>query len=86
VSLGDLWRRAEAFYDGISTSRYRSALRREVARQEDAFVAVLYLSAFGIDDPAGFATLELAPEAVHAFHRWHQRQGLDRFPEVGVCC
>jgi hypothetical protein len=86
VSLRRAWARLIAGHDALFVARWRSALQREARRQEDAFVAVLFLSAFGIDDPSGFATLELTPELVTSFHRWHQAQGLDRFPDVGVCC
>jgi hypothetical protein len=86
VRLRTAWRRLEGWHDALFVAKWRSALQREARRQEDAFVAVLYLSAFGIDDPSGFVTLELTPELVDSFHRWHQQQGLDRFPDVGVCC
>jgi hypothetical protein len=75
-----------AGYEEVLTSRWRSSLQREARRQEDAFVAVLFLAAFGVDDPAGLATLELTPELVESFHRWHRAQGLDRFPDPGFCC
>jgi hypothetical protein len=74
------------WYEQTLDTRWRSALQREARRQEDAFVAVLFLAAFGVDDPAGLATLELTPELVESFHRFHQQQGLDRFPEPGFCC
>ena len=86
MKLRAAWRRIVAGHDALFVARWRSALQREARRQEDVFVAVLFLSAFGIDDPSGFATLELTPELVESFHRWHQTQGLDRFPDVGVCC
>jgi hypothetical protein len=86
VNLGAAWRRLVAGHDTLFVSKWRGALRREAQRQDDAFVAVLFLSAFGIEDPAGFATIELTPVLVERFHRWHQAQGLDRFPDVGVCC
>jgi hypothetical protein len=86
VNLRQTWARLTAWHDALFLSRWRSGLQREARRQEDVFVALLYLSAFGIDDPSGFATLELTPELVESFHRWHQSQGVDRFPDVGVCC
>jgi hypothetical protein len=86
VTLRSAWRRVESWHDELFVTKWRSALQREAGRQEEAFVAILYLSAFGIDDPSGFATLELTPELVDSFHRWHRQQGLDRFPATGVCC
>jgi hypothetical protein len=86
VRLREAWQRVAWWHDELFVSKWRSAMGREARRQEDAFVALLFLSAFGIDDPSGFATLELTPELVESFHRWHQSQGIDRFPDAGVCC
>lgn len=80
------WRRLVAWHEAVFVSRWRSALEREARRQEDALVAALFLSSFGIDDPAGYFTLPVTPELVESFHRWHQAQGIDRFPDAGVCC
>ncbi len=67
-------------------TKYRSALQREARLQEDAFLATLYLSAFGIDDPAAYHTLPVTGELLDTFHTWHQREGMDHFPDFGVCC
>ncbi len=81
-----LWRRILAWHDALFVTKWRSALQREAQQQEDTLVAILYLSAFGIDDPAAYHTLPVTAEYVDRFHTWHQRQGLDRFPDPGVCC
>lgn len=81
-----LWWRVNAWHDAFFVARWRSALQREARHQEDVLVAALYLSAFGIDDPAAYHTLPVTAELVDGFHRWHQQQGLDRFPDAGVCC
>ncbi len=80
------WRRAVHWHDQLFVTKWRSGLQREARRQEDAFIATLFLSAFGIDDPAGYFTLPATPELVESFHRWHRSQGIDRFPDAGVCC
>lgn len=80
------WRRVVEWHDQLFVAKWRSALQREARRQEDAFLAMLYLSAFGIDDPAGYFTLPVTPELVESFHQWHRSQGIDRFPDAGVCC
>jgi hypothetical protein len=81
-----LWRRVNDWHDALFVTKWRSALQREARHQEDVLVAALYLSAFGIDDPAAYHTLPVTAELIDGFHRWHQAQGLDRFPDVGVCC
>jgi hypothetical protein len=74
------------WHDALFVTKWRSAPQREARTQEDALVAVLYLSAFGIDDPAAYHTLPVTAELIDGFHDWHQRQGLDTFPHAGVCC
>lgn len=80
------FRAAAAFHEAVFVARWRGGLRRAARDEEDRFLAVLLLASYGVDDPAAFETLELTPTLVEAFHRWHQREGLDRFPEGGVCC
>jgi hypothetical protein len=84
--LRELWRTIDRLHTELFITKYRSALQREARLQEDAFLAMLYLSAFGIDDPAAYHTLPLTGELLDTFHAWHQREGMDQFPEFGVCC
>lgn len=81
-----LWERVAGWHDELFVAKWRSGLQRAARDQQDAFLAVLLLSAFGIDDPAGYYTLDITPELVEDFHAWHQAQGIDRFPATGVCC
>jgi hypothetical protein len=80
------WRRLERFHDAVFVARWRGSLRRAAREEEDRFLAVLLLGAYGIEDPAAYETLELTPHLVQAFHELHRREGLDRFPVHGVCC
>ncbi len=80
------YRTVERLHTELFITKYRSALQREARLQEDAFLATLYLSAFGIDDPAAYHTLPVTGELLDAFHTWHQREGMDHFPDFGVCC
>jgi len=84
--LREAWRRLDRLHNELFITKYRSAMQREARVQEDAFLAMLYLTAFGIDDPAAYHTLSITGELVDGFHAWHVRQGLDTFPEFGVCC
>jgi hypothetical protein len=80
------WQRFVAWHDALFVTKWRSALQREARQQQDVLVATLYLSAFGIDDPAAYHTLPVTAAYIDRFHTWHQAQGLDRFPDPGVCC
>lgn len=65
---------------------WRAALRREAARHDDAFMAVLFLEGVGVDSPASYYLLEAYPELAERFHQWHRRMGVDRLEGSGVCC
>lgn len=78
--------RAGRYHEAVFLGRWRGDLAKEVRRREDLMVAMVHLQAMGIEDPASAFGLELYPEMVGAFHRWHQHQGIDRFPDAGVCC
>lgn len=84
--LRDLYRRLEELNEEFFVSKWRAGLQKEAARQQDTLMAMLFLEALGIPNPASYYSLELYPEFVEEFHRWHQRMGMHRFPEPGVCC
>lgn len=79
-------RRAERFHHELFVAKWRSGLEREARRQEELLLALVYLEALGIESPASATTLELYPELLASFHRWHRHAGLDTFPSPGVCC
>lgn len=76
----------ERFHREFFVGRWRSGLQREATRQQDALMAMLFLEALGVQNPASYFTLELYPEFVESFHQWHRRMGMERFPSSGVCC
>ena len=80
------WRRLDRLHDEFFVGRWRSGLRRVARQQEDTFLALIFLESLGVDNPAGYDTLELYPQLAEAFHRWHRRAGIERFPDPGVCC
>ena len=80
------YRTVERLHTELFITKYRSALQREARLQEDAFLATLYLTAFGIDDPSAYHTLPVTGELVQGLHAWHQRQGVEQVPDFGVCC
>jgi hypothetical protein len=78
--------RARAFVAEYYAAPWRAAMRREVARREDAFLALLFLEGVGVDSPASYYMLEVYPELAEQFHQWHRRMGVDRLDGSGVCC
>ena len=80
------WRRAEALHAEFFVAKWRSGVRREARREEELLLALVFLDALGVENPDGYAALDLHPEMVASFHRWHRRAGLERFPTPGVCC
>ncbi|MCB1008749.1 MAG: hypothetical protein KDB94_07625 [Acidobacteria bacterium] len=77
------WRRLNDFYDQLFLSRYRSLAGRELRDEEDLFLLLCFSDLLGIPNPVAYYTLELLPEMLERFHRWHLRQGLERSPIEG---
>ncbi|HSJ23754.1 MAG TPA: cory-CC-star protein [Longimicrobiales bacterium] len=71
------------FYEG----RHRGALAREKREEEDLFMLLVFAEMMGIENPAGYYTLELLPLLYEQFHDWHVRMGMDRSPlDHFRCC
>ena len=81
-----LWQRISDYHDELFMAPWRAGVAREARSEEDALVALLFLEALGIPGPADYYALELYPDLIEAFHSWHQRMGMETFPEAGVCC
>jgi len=77
------WRRFNAFYDQLFLSRDRSVAGRELRDEEDLFLLLCFSDLVGIPNPVAYYTLELLPEVLERFHRWHLRQGMERSPIEG---
>ncbi len=75
-----------AYHDELFLVPWRAGVAREARREEDVLVALLFLEALGVQGPADYFALELYPDLIEAFHDWHQRMGMETFPEAGVCC
>ncbi|CAN5343127.1 hypothetical protein BH20ACT8_BH20ACT8_15220 [soil metagenome] len=84
--LADGYRRVVSFHDALFVAPWRAGLERESRRQEELLVTLVFLEALGVENPAGYYTLELYPELAERFHAWHQDAGMRRAPEPGVCC
>ncbi len=65
---------------------YRSLVHREYLRQQDLFLLLAFSDLLGVPNPVHIYTLELYPELLEGFHRWHLRIGLERPPEGGFRC
>lgn len=79
-------RRLVDLYEQVLTSRWQGGLRRAARVEEDRFLATLLLTAYGLDDPGAYDTLELTPLLVAEVHAWHLREGMERAPVDGMCC
>lgn len=78
-------RAAAAFHDAVGRSRWGDERARAAREEQDRLLAGLLLRAYGLDDPAGWHTVELVPHLVEDLHRWHLHEGVDRMPG-GICC
>jgi hypothetical protein len=80
------YRRLEEMHREFFVGRWRAGLQREADRQQEVLMAMLFLEALGVPNPAAYHTLDLYPQFVESFHRWHRRAGMNKFPDPGVCC
>lgn len=69
---------------------YRLKFGREFAREaqklEELFIFLLFTDFFGISTPFKFYLLELYPELIEEFHKWHKRIGLKTSPIDWIRC
>ena len=86
MSLSDKLRAAREIYEGIYFAPYRSQIQREYLKERDLFLLVGFSDLLGVPNPVAFYTLELYPELIEQFHRWHLRMGMERPPEGGFRC
>lgn len=80
------YRRIEAWHDEFFVAKWRAGIRREVSREQDVLLAMLYLEALGVPNPTSYYALELYPQLIESFHQWHRRMGMEKFPDSGICC
>lgn len=79
-------RSARDIYEGVYIAPYRSLVHREYVQHQDAFLLLCFADLLGVPNPVQFYTLELYPELLEQFHRWHLRMGMERPPEGGFRC
>ncbi len=77
---------AREIYEGIFFVPFRAQAHRAYLEERDLFLLVAFSDLLGIPNPVSFYTLELYPELVEQFHRWHRRLGMPRAPEGGFRC
>ncbi|WP_200900286.1 cory-CC-star protein [Rubrobacter aplysinae] len=81
-----IYGKIEELHREFFVSKWRAGMQREAGQQQDALMAMLFLEALGVPSPTSYYTLELYPEFVESFHRWHLRMGIQTFPDGGFCC
>ena len=47
---------------------------------------LVFSEALGIENPAGWYTLELRGVMLESFHKWHRHQGLEKSPLSDFRC
>ena len=73
-------------YDGIFLAPYRSQIYRRYLEQRDLFLLLGFSDLLGVPNPVAFYALELYPDLIEEFHRWHLRMGIEHAPEGGFRC
>ncbi len=80
------FRRLDDFLGRYYAGRWRQGLAREQRDRADLFMLLVFSEALGIDNPAGWYTLELRGVMLDSFHTWHQHQGLEKSPLSDFRC
>lgn len=73
-------------YDEIFRSKYRDLAAREWADRREVILVSCFPEVLGLPGPTGFFALELFPEILMRYHRWHLRAGMEKAPEGGFRC
>jgi hypothetical protein len=73
-------------YVGIFFVPYRSQMLRSYREERDTFLLLGFSDLLGVPNPAAFYALELYPDLIEEFHKWHVRIGMPRPPEGGFRC
>ncbi|GAB6066651.1 hypothetical protein JCM9492_17470 [Aquifex pyrophilus] len=66
--------------------KFGQAFGREAQKIEEVFLFLLFLDYFGISTPFKFYLLELYPELLDEFHKWHKRMGIANSPLDWIKC
>lgn len=78
---------ARFFTEEVYSSRYRGAIARARRDEDDLFMLLVFSEMMGLENPAGYYTLELQPLLLERFHDWHQRMGMEHSPlDHFRCC
>ncbi|WP_164930809.1 cory-CC-star protein [Aquifex aeolicus] len=59
---------------------------REAQKLEEVFIFLLFADYFGLSTPLKFYLIELYPELVEEFHKWHKKLGLVNSPLDWIKC
>ncbi len=67
--------------------KFGQTFGREARKLEEVFLFFVISDYFGIPNPYKLLFLEIYPELLEEFHRWHRRMGMERSPlEWLRCC
>lgn len=80
-------RKFDSFLEHIYAGPWKRTLLREQREREDLFMLMVFSESLGVENPAGWYTLELRGPMLEHFHDWHRRMGLEKSPlDDFRCC
>ncbi len=80
--LKKIERSLEEFY----MAPYRRERMREIRREEDLFLLLLFSDMLGAPNPVIWYAAELIPYVFDSLHDWHTRMGMEHSPFDGLQC
>ncbi|MDQ7038959.1 MAG: cory-CC-star protein [Aquificota bacterium] len=66
--------------------KFGQTLAREARNLDEVFLFFLFSDYFGIPNPYKILFLEVYPDLMEEFHRWHIRMGLGKSPLEWIRC
>ncbi len=74
-------------FEEIYRLKFGQTFGREARNIEELFIFFLFSDYFGIPNPLKLYIIELYPELLEEFHRWHKRMGIEQSPlDWFKCC
>lgn len=66
--------------------KFGQELEREAQKLEEILLFLVFADYFGFSTPFKFYLIELFPELVEEFHKWHKKLGLKMSPLDWIRC
>ncbi len=74
------------FLEEFYRLKFGQGFARSARELDEVFLFFLFSEHFGLPNPYKILFLEVYPDLMEEFHRWHKGMGLDRSPLEWIKC